>query len=138
MVTRRDYEENWSGVVHVRLEDGRVRRCHQDQIRIRSSGLVEQESQESQDTEEVWDSSGFTSTSTTNSTLESADIDTDATDVNIAPENVEDIVTPTVAPTATPEAPETETIPPNSETTIVRSYPRRIRKPRTFFEPGKD
>ena len=123
---------------HVHLEDGRVRRCHQDQIWIRSSGLVEQESKESQDTEEVWDSSGFTSTSTTNSTLESADIDTDVTDVNIAPENVEDIVTPTVAPTATPEAPETETIPPNSETTIVRSYPCRIRKPRTFFEPGKD
>ena len=57
----------------------------------------------------MWDSSGFTSTSTTSSTLESADIDADATDVNIAPENVEDIVTPTVAPTATPEAPETET-----------------------------
>ena len=54
----------------------------------------------------MWDSSGFTSTSTTSSTLESADIDADATDVNIAPENV---VTPTVAPTATPEAPETET-----------------------------
>ena len=74
--------------IHVRLEDGIVRHCHQDQLRIQTVGLGKQESQEaSQDTEEVWDSSVFTSTSTTSSTSESADIDADTTDVNI----VEDI-----------------------------------------------
>ena len=101
---------------HVRLADGRVRRCHQDQLRARGGDEEETEAMPNHTPEEN-ESIPMTSTNPE---------DSETTD----DPHSEPLETRPPIPAATP----TPTIVPERSSPPTR-YPRRDQKKRTHFEP---
>ena len=102
----------------VLLEDGRRKRCHQDQLRPR---VVEDGPPEMSEVPVDADTSDSTSTSVPSA----ADSTVETSSPVLGPDLPE------------PPVPAQSNRTPSSESS-VRRYPSRQRKPRVWFEPGKD
>jgi hypothetical protein len=99
---------------HIRLDDGRYRRCHQEQLRFRVTD-------EGPEMREVGVDNSVPET-------EPVPIESAATEMIQTDASTTHSPTEVAEPAAPPEVPHTTT----------RNYPRRQRKPREWFEPGKN
>ena len=101
----------------VALEDGRERQCHQDQLRKMPQDFETQGDSSPMSSDDSWTAEPPTPVA--------EEVQVEAADTLAAPAAAP-------APAETPPVPPTTT---DTQATVRKTYPRRIRKPRDIFKP---